>query len=588
MLPSRFRRLFALLAITLVANVAPVLAQRSQVEPEQATGRVEKPLGQARTYMVSAANPLAVDAGVEILKAGGSAVDTAIAVQLVLNLVEPQSSGLGGGTFLLHWDAKSAEIATWDGRETAPASAKPDRFLRDGRPLPFETVVHSGLSIGVPGTPRLLEAAHRAHGKLPWARLFEPAIRLADSGFPVSARLNMLLRQMGPDNFDAAARAYFFDATGTPHPVGHALANPAFAATLKAVRDGGADAFYSGAVAQAIVAATAAAPNQAGDMSTTDLASYKVEPRSPVCTTYRLHRICGMGPPSSGGLTTAQTLKLLEPFDLGHGADAAFNSPALHLIAEAEKLAYADRDQYIGDPGSVRVPPGMLDPGYLGGRSKLIDPALAMPRPKAGRPPGVDARLFGTDATRESVGTTHVSIVDAAGNAVAMTTTIEAGFGSRVMAAGFLLNNQLTDFSFQPIDREGRPVANAVGPGKRPRSSMAPTLVFDPSGRLMAVLGSPGGSRIILYVVKTVIALIDWELDAQAASAGLNFGSRGDGFEIESNPALPTAAIIDAMRSRGHAVRPDEMTSGVHVVRIRRQGLEGGADPRREGIARGD
>lgn len=581
-----FRLAFSVIA--LVVSGVPAAAQRAQIEPEAATGRIEKPLQQTRTFMVSAANPIAVDAGVAILKAGGSAVDAAITVQLVLNLVEPQSSGLGGGTFLVHWDAASKEIATWDGRETAPAAARPDRFLRDGRPMPFETVLHSGLSIGVPGTPRLLEVAHRAHGRLPWARLLEPAIKLAEDGFPVSARLNALLQQMGPDNFGATARAYFFDAAGKPHPVGHILANPAFAATLKAIRDGGADAFYAGPISQAIVAAVAAAPNHSGDLSLADLAAYRTEPRAPVCVMYRLHRICGMGPPSSGGLTVAQTLKLLEPFDLGHGVGAALNAPTLHLMAEAEKLAYADRDHYIGDPGTVRVPPGMLDHGYLTARSKLIDPSRAMPRPKAGRPPGVDARLFGTDVTRESVGTSHISIVDASGNAVAMTTTIEAGFGARVMAAGFLLNNQLTDFSFLPVDGDGRPLANAVGPGKRPRSSMAPTLVFDPAGRLMAVLGSPGGSRIILYVVKTVVALIDWELDAQAASATLNFGSRGQDFEIERASPVPIAAIIDAMRGRGHGVWAGEMTSGVHVIRVRPQGLEGGADPRREGTSRGD
>ncbi len=588
MLPSKSFRVLALLVAAHVVAVMPATAQRALVEPEQATGRVEKSLRQARTHMVSAANPLAVDAGIEILSAGGSAVDAAIAVQLVLNLVEPQSSGLGGGTFLIHWDAKSAEIATWDGRETAPASAKPDRFLSAGKPLPFDTAVHSGLSIGVPGTPRLLEAAHRAHGKLPWQRLFEPAIRLAEAGFPVSARLSQMLRQMGPGNFDIAARAYFFDAKGDPHPVGHSLANPAFAATLKAIRDGGAEAFYAGVIAQAVVDAAAAAPNHAGDLTMADLRAYRAEPRPPVCVLYRLHRVCGMGPPSSGGLTVAQTLKLLEPFDLGRGANAAYNAPAVHLIAEAEKLAYADRDQYIGDPGQVRVPPGMLDSSYLGARSKLIDPMSAMPRPKPGRPPGVDARLFGTDATRESVGTSHISIVDAAGNAVAMTTTIEAAFGSRVMAAGFLLNNELTDFAFQPVDRDGRPLANAVGAGKRPRSSMAPTLVFDPAGRLLAVLGSPGGSRIILYVVKAVVALIDWDMDAQAASAALNFGSRGDGFEIEGDPALPTEALKHAMRGRGHAVRADDMTSGMQIIKVRPRALEGGADPRREGTARGD
>ncbi len=585
----KFRRLSAgAMAILALLATWPALSQRALIAPEAATGRVEKPLQRARSHMVSAANPLAVDAGVEILQAGGSAVDAAIAVQLVLNLVEPQSSGLGGGGFLLHWDARSREITTYDGRETAPAAATPDRFIRDGKPMSFEGAVHSGLSIGVPGTPRLLEAAHRAHGKLPWARLFGPAIRLAESGFAVSPRLNRLLQQMGPDQFEAAARAYFFDASGAPPPVGQQLANASLAATLKRLRDGGADAFYAGPVAQAVVAAAMAAPNHAGDLTASDLATYQVVIRPPVCTEYRRHRICGMGPPSSGGLAVAQTLRLLEPFDLGHGQGAALNAPALHLIAEAEKLAFADRDRYIGDPAVVRVPPGMLDPGYLGGRARMIDRGKAMARPPAGRPPGVDARLFGVDATRESVGTSHISVIDPDGNAVAMTATIEAAFGSRVMAAGFLLNNQLTDFSFLPRDPDGRLVANAVAPGKRPRSSMAPTLVFDPAGRLMAVVGSPGGSRIILYVVKAIVALIDWEMDAQQAAAAANFGSRGRTFEIEGDPALPTEAIAHAMRNLGHSVLRDEMVSGLQILRVRDDGLEGGADPRREGISRGD
>jgi gamma-glutamyltranspeptidase / glutathione hydrolase len=586
---SDFRyRLIAFATFALLAAGIPAAAQRALVAPEAATGRVEKSLQTARTYMVAAANPLATAAGVEMLQAGGSATDAAIAVQLVLGLVEPQSSGLGGGSFLLHLNGKTGELATFDGRETAPAAATPDRFLREGKPLPFDTAVHSGLSIGTPGTPRLLEVAHRALGRLPWRQLFAPAIRLAEEGFPVSPRLHLLLDLMGAENFDATARTYFFDASGRPHPVGHTLANPAFAATLKAIRDGGADAFYGGAIAQSIVAAAAAAPNHAGDLSAADLAGYEVESRAPACAEYRRHRICGMGPPSSGGLAVAQTLRMLEPFDLGRGPGAALDPTAMHLIAEAEKLAFADRDRFVGDPAFIRVPPGMLDAPYLASRAKLIDPKAAMPRASPGRPPGIDARLFGVDATRESVGTSHISIVDGQGNAIAMTTTIESAFGARVMAAGFLLNNQLTDFAFVPHDAEGKPLANAVAPGKRPRSSMAPTLVFDPSGRLMAVVGSPGGSRIILYVVKAVVALIDWEMDAQAAAALLNFGARGGAFEIESDPALPTEAMVQELRSRGHTIRTDQMTSGLHIVRIRPDGLEGGADPRREGVARGD
>jgi gamma-glutamyltranspeptidase / glutathione hydrolase len=295
-----------------------------------------------------------------------------------------------------------------------------------------------------------------------------------------------------------------------------------------------------------------------------------------------------MGPPSSGGLAVAQTLKLLERFDLGRGSSAVMSASALHLIAEAEKLAFADRDRYVGDPAFVKVPHGMLEPAYLAARSRLIVPDAAMTRPGPGQPPGTQASLFGHDATRESVGTSHISIIDPAGNAVSMTSTIEAAFGSRVMAAGFLLNNEMTDFSFRAVDAEGRPVANAVQAGKRPRSSLSPTLLFDPSGRLMAAAGSPGGSRIIIYVVKALVALIDWEMDAQGAAAMTNFGSRGGPFEIELDPVLPLEAVVWDLRKRGHTIAPDVMTSGLQIVRVRPDRLEGGSDPRREGVARGD
>lgn len=584
----------------LLGAPTPAEAQRALIAPEAATGHADKPLARARSYMVSAANPLAVEAGRRVLQDGGSAVDAAIAVQLVLNLVEPQSSGIGGGAFLLHWDAAKKELTTLDGRETAPAAARPDRFLRDGRPMPFDRAVHSGLSIGVPGLVRLLEAAHQRHGKLEWPRLFEPAIELAENGFPVSPRLNLLLTWMGAENFDPAARKLFFDENGSAWPAGYKLRNPAFADTLRRIAEAGSRAFYTGPVAEAIVEAARRAPNAPGDISLTDLANYTIEERPAVCIDYRRRRICGMGPPSSGGITVAQTLKLLEPFDLGHEPEAALNPRALHLIAEAEKLAFADRDRYLADPAFVKVPATLLDPGYIEERRKLIDPQAVMPRPAPGIPPGVERQAFGADSTVESVGTSHISIIDREGNAVAMTTTIESAFGSRVLAAGFLLNNELTDFSFRLYDAQGRPVANAVAPGKRPRSSMAPTVVFDENGEVQAVLGSPGGSRIILYVVKALVALIDWNMDAQAATALVNFGSRGDAFEIEYDqatnwealirPWLSTPSLWHAMRMRpfGHHISPDLLTSGLHIVVVRADGLEGGADPRREGIALGD
>jgi gamma-glutamyltranspeptidase / glutathione hydrolase len=587
-------------------------AQRGTIAPEAATGRVEKRLVTADRQMVVAANPLAADAGLEMLRAGGSAADAAIATQLVLNLVEPQSSGLGGGAFVLHWDRAQRQLASYDGRETAPATATPDRFIVNGSPMPFGQAVGSGLSVGVPGNARLLEDMHKRHGRLPWARLFAPAIKLSEEGFAVSSRLHLLLWLMGADNFSPAARAYFFDANGSPHPVGHQLKNPAFATTLKALRDGGADAFYNSATARAIVEAVTSASPHSGDLSTADLANYKVIQREPLCTTYRTYQICGMAPPSSGGLAVAQTLKLLEPFSLGRGPKAQLNARAMHLIAEAEKLAFADRDRYIADPDHIQPPDGLLDDTYLGMRRTLLNEQTAMPKPAAGVPPIPAtplqnqtkplkrANLFGDDATIESVGTSHISIVDANGNAVSMTTTIEAGFGSRLFAGGFLLNNEMTDFSFRSADDQGRAIANAIAPGKRPRSSMAPTLVFDEAGELKAVVGSPGGSRIILYVVKALVGLIDWQLDPQTAAGMINFGSRGGPLEVEFDPTMAREAGLQpwlsppsswyALRLRrfGHSISRDLMTSGLHIIWQHDRKLVGGADPRREGVARGD
>jgi gamma-glutamyltranspeptidase/glutathione hydrolase len=574
-----------LLAILLAASAeAQLLDPRSS--PEAATGEQTHELVTAKRHMVSAANALAAEAGREMLRAGGSAIDAAIATQLVLNLVEPQSSGIGGGAFILYWDKARAELKVYDGRETAPASATPDRFLVDGKPMPFNTAVLSGLSIGVPGLVRLLEDVHKAHGKLPWAKLFEPAIRLAENGFEISQRLHFLLRLDGPDSFVPAARRYFFTEGGSALPIGHRLRNPEFAVTLRAIADGGANAFYEGPIAQAIVDAVAAAPTAPGGMTLDDLKGYKVKERPPLCITYRAHEVCGVSPPSSGGPAVAQTLKLIEPLDLGTTPDAALNARAVHFITEAEKLAFADRNKFIGDPDFVAVPDGLLDDAYLAERRKLIDPQRAADKPKAGEPPGMKRQSFGVDATVERAGTSHISIIDEAGNAVSMTTTIEGGFGSHNWAAGFLLNNELTDFSFVPVDAAGQPAANAVAPGKRPRSSMAPTIVFDTQRNIEAVLGSPGGSRIILYVLKALVALFDWDLDAQQAADLTNFGSQGSGLEIELDwPAVPLGLTL---RPLGHRIVPSLMNSGIHIVMRRNGQLEGAADARREGAALGD
>lgn len=561
-------------------------AQDTVLQPEAGTGITSKDAVTSQKYMIVAAHPLAAEAGREMLRRGGSAVDAAIASQLILGLVEPQSSGLGGGAFIVHWDAKSQALSTIDGRETAPSSARPDRFLIDGQPMPFIDAIRSGLSVGVPGVVRAMELAHQRHGKLPWGDLFAPAIKLADYGFRVPRRLALLLRWQGLDYFSPEARAYFDDEAGYPHAEGDLLKNPQYATTLRAIAKDGAAAFYQSTIADAIVAAVAASPRAAGGMTATDLASYRAEMREPLCFAYRNYRICGMGPPSSGSLTLAQTLKLIEPLGHVHGAQSRMSGAALHIIVEAQKLAFADRNRYIADPAFVPLPSGYLDDAYLASRRSLIGLQRAMPKPVAGFPPGVAQRSFGVDATLESAGTSHISIVDGDGNAVAMTTTIESAFGSGLWAAGFLLNNQLTDFSFAPADAQGVTIANAVAAGKRPRSSMAPTMVFDRSGKLEIVTGSPGGSRIILFVTKMLIALLDWDMSAQQAADLPNFGSEGGPVTLEYGGETVWPALL--LKGYGHTVKTDMMTSGTHTI-VRRGGrLEAGVDPRREGVALGD
>ncbi len=578
-------RHFACLAL-LVCAAAPVVAQESMPPPEAASGVTVKSRVLASRHMVVAAHPLAAEAGREILRAGGSASDAAIAVQLVLGLVEPQSSGLGGGTFLVHWDEAAKAVQTYDGRETAPAAAMPERFLRDGGAMKIEDAMNSGLSVGVPGTVKLLEHVHGQHGRLPWKDLFQPAIRLARHGFPVSDRLATLLRLEDPQKFAAAARSYFYDASGNARAVGEIIKNPDYAATLEEIAGRGAAAFYEGRIADAIVAAVAGAAVTKGDLTAADLKSYAVVERPPFCFTYRSRNVCGMGPPSSGATTIAQTLRLIEAFADVTGSGARMNPQALHLIAEAEKLAFADRNQYIADPAFVTIPSGLLDAGYLDERRKLISRAHAMEKATPGLPPGRSRKAQGRDATLEVPGTSHISIVDGSGNAVSMTTTIENGFGSHLWAAGFLLNNELTDFSLLPADADDDLIANRLEGGKRPRSSMAPTLVFAPDGKLDAVTGSPGGSRIILYVVKTLVALYDWGLHADEAAALANFGSEGGAFQIEAGPEAFWPGQV--LSTYGHKVTSAAMTSGIHTI-VRRDGrLEGGADPRREGVALGD
>ncbi|MFC5505246.1 MULTISPECIES: gamma-glutamyltransferase [Hyphomicrobiales] len=582
LIPGHRPRILACALLLLMA--APAKAQPLAPAPEAATGRTAKATATAQRFMVAAANPLAAAAGRDILRAGGSAVDAAIAVQLVLNLVEPQSSGLGGGAFLVHWDEAARRVITLDGRETAPAAAKPDRFIgQDGKPMRFVDAVVGGRSVGVPGTPRLLEEAHRRWGKLPWPQVLAPAIRLAEDGFAISPRLNGLLS--GERNLakDARAAAYFYEADGRAKAVGTILRNPAFAATLRALAEHGAGAFYEGEIARDIVATVTGHATNPGDMTMADLAAYRVEEREPVCGAYRVWRLCGMGPPSSGAVAVQQMLGMLETRDLprmGPGAEAA------HWFSEAGRLAFADRNLYLADPAFVGIPlPGLIDRDYIRSRAGLISPERSMGRAKAGEPPNKRAGLLAPSEGIEN-GTSHISVVDGDGNAVSMTTTIEDGFGARLMTAGgFLLNNELTDFSFVP-EEDGKPVANRVEPGKRPRSSMAPTLVFDAFGRLYAVVGSPGGSQIIGYVAKTLVALLDWKMDPQAAVDLGNFGSRNGPTELEKG--TEAEGWKAALETKGHEIRLLEMTSGIQAIVKTPEGFVGGADGRREGVAIGD
>ncbi len=533
--------------------------------------------------MVAAANPHAARAGTEILRAGGSALDAAIAVQMVLNLVEPQSSGIGGGAFLLHWDEASQRVSAYDGREAAPGAAGPDRFLRaDGTPMGLGEAIHSGRSVGVPGVLRMLELAHAKHGRLPWKRLFDPAIRLAEKGFAVSPRLHRLIAADPLLQRHAAARAFFFLPDGKTLPVGHRLRNPELAAVLRRVAGEGADAFYRGEIASDIAAAVAAHPAP-GDLTVADLDAYRALEREPVCGRYRVHRICGMPPPSSGGVAVLAILGMLERFPMARVR--AGSRDAIHLFAEAGRLAYADRDHYVGDPDFLPVPvAGLTDPAYLRERSLQIRQERSLQRAEPGTPSGARASR-GSDATLEAMGTTHLSIIDAAGNAVAMTSTVESAFGSRVLVHGFLLNNQLTDFSFLPAE-SGRPAANRVEPGKRPRSSMAPTFVFSPDGRLRIVLGSAGGAQIINYVAKALVVVLDWNYGIQDAIAAPNMGSRNRDTELERGSSAE--AFADALRAMGHPVAVTDMVSGTHGIVRTPRGLAGGADPRREGVVIGE
>ncbi len=538
----------------------------------------------ASNAMIAAAHPAAAEAGARILAAGGAAIDAAIVAQMVLGLVEPQSSGIGGGGFLLHYDAARDSVESFDGRETAPAAVDETLFLAaDGTPRPWPKAAVGGLSVGVPGVVRMLAQAHRAHGRTPWDQLFEPAAALAERGFAISPRLARMIEKNPDLTRFRDSRAYFFHPDGSPRRAGEILINPAYAETMRAIAQAGADALHEGPIAAAIVAAVQDDPVNPGSLALTDLAGYRARERAPVCGDYRRHRVCSMGPPSSGGVTLLQVLGLLERFDLA--ALTPGSVEAVHLISEASRLAFADRNRYLADADFVPVPvAGLLDPGYLHRRALLIDPDRAMGEAAPGAPPGSEGLARADAAAPEFASTSHLSVVDSHGNALSFTTSVERAFGSRLMAAGFLLNNQLTDFSFAPTGEHG-PVANRVQPGKRPRSSMTPTLIFDEAGRLIATLGSPGGSRIIGFVAQSVIALLDWGLDAQAALSLPRHVNRNGATELEAGTALERLA--PTLKALGHEVRIRPLVSGLHAIRRVDGVLEGGADPRREGIALG-
>lgn len=626
-------------------------ASETAAAGEAGSGLHLHPAAHAKRFMAATANRHATNAAFEILKIGGSAIDAAIAAQMVLGLTEPQSSGIGGGAFILHFDARNgagddarndgraASVRAYDGRETAPAAAKADRFTgTDGKLLSYAAAVGSGLSVGVPGALRVMELAHKQHGKLPWARLFEPAINIALAGFALSPRLHTLLARDPLLRGDATAADYFYEIDASSHPaarrparpVGAVLRNPAYAATLRTIAREGADALYRGDIARDIVAAVRA-HQRPGDLTEADLAGYTARERAPVCGHYRSKRICGMPPPSSGGIAVLALLGMIERFDL---ASLRHDSTqAVHLFAEAGRLAFADRDHFIADPDMVSVPvAGLLDPLYLKSRSAVIKPERSMGRAAHGTPPGATTAV-GADATTEAEGTSHISIVDAEGNAVAMTTTIESAFGARIMVRGFLLNNQLTDFSWIDAGADGRDVpgnpaaANAVAGGKRPRSAMAPTFVFTPvlttaSGatsattavttavtavtaaataaataavtanaprraeRLEFVLGTPGGPPIINYVAKALVGLIDWKLSLADTFALPHYGSRNRTTELEKGTRIEALAV--PLRAMGHEISIGEFTSGYTGIAVSPGGLTGAVDPRREGAARGE
>ncbi len=577
-------RAVVLLLSSLMVSANTLADDASSRQPEQSTGLSHLKTATAKEHLVVSANPLATEAGRQVLANGGTAADAIVAVQFVLNLVEPQSSGIGGGAFALWHNASADELVSYDGRETAPANATPELFLgENGKAMGFWRAVIGGRSVGVPGTLKLLQRLHKEHGQLPWADLVQPAIELAREGFEVSPRMaRSISTARGLPNYEQT-RAYFFPG-GTPLEAGTLLKNEAFADLLESIAAEGADAFYSGELPIAIAQLVQSTSSNPGLLTSDDISAYDVKVRNPVCMQYREHRVCGMGPPSSGMTTVGQILGILQNFDM---TSMASSVQGYHHFIEASRLAYADRGRYSADSDFIDVPvDGMIDLAYLKSRAELINPDSSMGRAQAGTPPGADvATIEGLD--RDLAGTTHISIIDANGNALSMTSTIENGFGSRLMLNGFLLNNELTDFSFVP-EKEGLAVANRVEPGKRPRSSMAPTIVYGPDGKVKYVIGSPGGSRIISYVALALVRLIDWNIPLDEVINSGHLLSRNGPVDIEIGSDVDTAQIIDGLTSLGHEVRVRDLNSGLSAIAVSQDSMFGAADPRREGVAAGE
>jgi gamma-glutamyltranspeptidase/glutathione hydrolase len=581
--------LTCLLAMGLASTLTACATTPTDVQgldfPEASSGLVEQKGGAASRFMIAAANPLAVEAGYDVLKAGGNALDAAFATQLVLNLVEPQSSGIGGGAFILYWDNTTKTLHAYDGRETAPATATEDRFLTDdGAAMRRPQAVIGGKSVGVPGLVGVMHLAHNTHGALPWLDIFAPAIDVAANGFEISPRLFRLLEVDKALPLIKTPAAHYYLSDGTPKTVGTRIQNPKMANTLRRISAEGPGAFYTGSIAQDIVSEVTQSTRNPADLTLKDMASYSAKERTPLCAPYRQYKICGMPAPTSGGIGVIQTLGLLENFDLPNMEP--WSAEAVHLFAEAGRLVYADRATYIADPDFSPVPQqGLIDKRYLYERAALINPAGRIEKAEAGKPPQEGAFSYGPGRDFERPSTTHISVIDDKGNAVSMTSSIEGAFGSHLMVRGFLLNNQLTDFSYDAV-AEGRTVANRVEGGKRPRSSMAPIIVFDENGEIVAVSGSPGGMSIVPLVTKTLIAMLDWNMTPQEATNLPNVLLFGSTVLLEGGTDLEN--VKPELEALGHRVRMGNFPSGVHAIGVRDGMLFGGADPRREGSVMGD